>query len=69
MTPQIEFRASSAWPSVGNLDAILSETSATSYTVSSLTSRDSSCIMQMNEFGCVGGRVRGTSISVCSDIC
>ena len=29
-------------------------------TVSSLTSQDSSCITQMDELQCVGGRVRGT---------
>ena len=46
-------------------DAIVFETSATDDNMSSLTSQDSSCLTEMDDLGCAGGRVRGTLMSVC----
>ena len=42
-------------------------TAATGEIVSSLTSQDSSCISQMDELGCVGGRVKSTLMSMCRE--
>ena len=36
-------------------------------TVSSLTNQDTSCITQMGELSCAGGRVRGTLMSMCME--
>ena len=42
-------------------------TSTTGDTASSLTSQVSSCITQMDELGCLGGRIWGTLLSVCRE--